>query len=375
MDASIFPKLLGQWQRAEAKFGREFWYLVGYKPSEYDADREYLERVAEYIGLVPIRGCAADDPDGIWRIVAPRRAHPHGRSLAKPIRKFKQLAALAGASLPAHARALSPWKLADPISWWLTVLFELSPPDSEALSHAREGKPFRIFWCMPFYDSLLVMESLLARPQEYTPEQTLQPHSSRSVNPKSFVFARDGDGYVIEAFGVRARVRALKGFAQIEQLIRTPGRPVPMTQLFGGGDDKRAGREQRSRQEAFDTQARDKINDRLKELRQEYDAAKKANSTVQMDVAAQEIHGLELYLRHSTGRRGRSRDLNSLADKLRPSILGALKRAYQALRDTRPSLDSLASHLELSIQSEGSDFVYPAPAGFTPAWSFELPRQ
>ena len=79
-----------------------------------------------------------------------------------------------------------------------------------------------------------------------------------------------------------------------------------------------------------------------------------------MDLAEKEIANLESQLSADIGIAGRSRDINSEADKLRPRIHGCLKTIYKTLRDTRPPMNELANHFEGAISSESGAFVYRA---------------
>ena len=179
---------------------------------------------------------------------------------------------------------------------------------------------------------------------------------------KEFVFAIEGDGYYLAGFGESGHFRRLKGLNIIARLIQRPGIPVAMVELVGDGNDERLSRDLRSRQETLDNPARTAIRNRLAELHSDYEKAKADNSTVEMDLAEKEIANLESQLSADIGIAGRSRDINSEADKLRPRIHGCLKTIYKTLRDTRPPMNELANHFEGAISSESGAFVYCAVA-------------
>jgi hypothetical protein len=171
-------------------------------------------------------------------------------------------------------------------------------------------------------------------------------------------FMRDGDGYFIRGFGESGHVTRLRGFDIIARLVRTPSVPVPMLELFGGALDKGIAADQRSRQETLDSQAVKDIRNRLAELRADYDKAEAKNNTVEMTSAETQIEELKSRLLADTGLAGRSRDMNSDNDRLRPTIYGNLKRAYQKLLSTKPPMVQLANYFEQTISSRGGAFIY-----------------
>ncbi len=175
---------------------------------------------------------------------------------------------------------------------------------------------------------------------------------------EQFILARDGDGYYLAGFGESGYVHYLKGLDIIARLIQTPGVPVAMIELVGAGDDKRLIHDQRSRQETLDEPAKTAIRNQLTELRADYEKAKADNSTVETDVVEKEIAELESQLLADIGIAGRSRDMNSEAEQLRPTIHGRLRTIYKTLRDTKPPMKELANHLEGAISSESGAFVY-----------------
>ena len=162
-------------------------------------------------------------------------------------------------------------------------------------------------------------------------EPAKMAEESPSEKVENFVFASDGDGYYLAAFGESGHFRRLKGLDIIARLIQTPSVPVAMVELVGAGDDDRLSGDQRSRQETLDEPARAAIRSQLTELRADYEKAKADNSTVEMDVAEKEIAELESRLLADIGIAGRSRDMNSEAEKLRPKIHGCLKTIYKTL--------------------------------------------
>src|SRR5262249_52373037 len=77
---------------------------------------------------------------------------------------------------------------------------------------------------------------------------------SAGTSADEWVWAPDGDGYLVAGPGERGHFGGLKGLAMIEQLVRTPGQPVPMT-LLSGGTEGELDSDGRSKQPAMDRQA------------------------------------------------------------------------------------------------------------------------
>jgi hypothetical protein len=199
-------------------------------------------------------------------------------------------------------------------------------------------------------------------------------HSDAETPPPGadqFIFAPEGDGYYVAGFGESGHVTRLKGFDIIAQLVRTPSQTVTMLELTGAAADERIGADQRSRQEALDLRALREIRDRLAERREDYENAKAENNTVERDLAEKEIEELKSNLQKATGLAGRSRDMNSQIDRLRPTIHGNLNTAYKRLRSATPPMVQLADHFEQTISSEGGAFIY-SPASPI-AWSSTVP--
>ena len=95
---------------------------------------------------------------------------------------------------------------------------------------------------------------------------------------------------------------------------------------------------------------------------------------VEQQHCEEEIAKLQRELTAAVGLGGKSRDLNSEADKLRPRIYANLARAYKALRGAVPPMKELADHFEAAISAEGFTYVY-RPVGDIPAWSVDLPPE
>ncbi|HVA46154.1 MAG TPA: hypothetical protein VNH11_07250 [Pirellulales bacterium] len=179
---------------------------------------------------------------------------------------------------------------------------------------------------------------------------------------EQFIFARDGDGYFVKGFGESGHVKGMVGFNHVAKLIAQPGTPILMTELLGAGD---AAADQRSRQPAMDAQAKRQANERLQELEREIDDAKACNDAARQERAMEEKERYVEQLKAAAGVLGKDRDINSQVDKHRPRILGAVKRACDALRKSTPPMIELANHFQAGISTEGDTVVYRAGASLS----------
>jgi len=172
------------------------------------------------------------------------------------------------------------------------------------------------------------------------------------VRKPEFVLAPDGDGYFVRAFGAEGHFSNLAGFRDLDRLLRSPGKPVSMTEL----DSQPEHGSSRSRQPTLDPPARKDIEKDIERLRLEVSGAEneveKADSQEKLD---------ELLSRYksATGIGGKSRDMNDPAGNLRARINGRIETVRKTLRKASPSLAALADHLESpTIRAEGLTFIY-----------------
>jgi hypothetical protein len=93
----------------------------------------------------------------------------------------------------------------------------------------------------------------------------------------------------------------------------------------------------------------------LSRLREEIE---NADNDVDRADSQAEYDRLAAELQAEIGPGGRTRDLNSLTDRIRPKIAGRLKTVYDRFRTAEPPLKKLADHFEKSISSTPSGFVY-----------------
>lgn len=209
------------------------------------------------------------------------------------------------------------------------------------------------------------------------------PKGVENERHPEFVFAPSGDGYFIRGFGESGNIsaKACKGLHQIFMLVQSPGLPVAMTDLMSAGEHRRDISQLRqrsrqvlpaevqkgtSRQPSVTREGRDAIASELQRTNAELEAALNAGDAVEADICREHIKQVSATLRAMLGKGRRARDVNSVANKLRPSIRRALNRAYDNMRESKPPMRQLADHFEPLISAEGEGFVYEAAN--LPAW-------
>lgn len=193
-----------------------------------------------------------------------------------------------------------------------------------------------------------------------------------------FVFAPDGDGYWIKGFGQSGHFtrKGAKGFDYIAQLIRNPGVPVVMGTLVGPGDtiskSPEDGLTERSGwgyQPAMDPDGRSLVEKKLQELLADREEARKDGNQLLLEEIENEIAEIERPFRAAFGKYGVAQDLNSDANKLRPSINRALNRACEKLE--KAGMVELAKHFRITISARYETYVYEPTEPIT--WVYASP--
>jgi hypothetical protein len=173
----------------------------------------------------------------------------------------------------------------------------------------------------------------------------------------------EGGIYYICGFGEEGRFPKLLGFADLQKLVRSPGKPVPWAEL-----DPRIGAiGSRSTQPAMDVPAIKAVRAKLDRLLEEMDSAE---NEVDQAESRREYEELSAYLRAELAPGGLTRDLNSPIGRSRSMIFDRRNTVLKKLRSTKPPLTKLADHFEHHISSRFEGFVY-RPQGTPPQWRTE----
>lgn len=178
-----------------------------------------------------------------------------------------------------------------------------------------------------------------------------------------FCLLPEPGGYYVCGFGEEGRFQNLLGLGTLQLLIRSPGQPVPWAEL----DPSILANDHRSAQPAMDNAAIAAARSELNRLREEIDSA---DNEVEKADSQRRYDALAAQLQSELAPGGRTRDLNSLIEKIRPKIAGRLKTVYDNFRGDEPPLKKLADHFEASVSSNSSGFVYSS-RDIQPAWRTE----
>jgi hypothetical protein len=190
--------------------------------------------------------------------------------------------------------------------------------------------------------------------------RTLAPpakEQNKAARTDEWIWAPEGNGYLVAALGERGHFSKLKGLAMIEKLVQSPGQPVPMA-LLAGCAGEQLKKDKRTKQPTMDRQALQEAYNRSSVLRTELEQAEAEGRTLEADEHRAELEALQREIRSVLGIKGKVRDLNDLANKLRPTIHARLNQVYKAMREATPAMPRLAEYLDSAIGSEGAAFVY-----------------
>jgi len=193
-----------------------------------------------------------------------------------------------------------------------------------------------------------------------------------------FVFARDGDGWRIRAFGEEGHFKNLKGLEYVARLIERPGQRVPLEQLEGGGKGPTTDAESSlmtefadaegldrdmSDQAVLDDEARRDIEKALEDLEDEIREAEHWNDLGRAETAKAKRQVLLEHYRRSTRPNGQSRRFDSDRDKQRVRIWNAIKYSCKTLKEH--CMPQTADHFLISISANNGGYLYqPAPPVF-----------
>lgn len=181
-----------------------------------------------------------------------------------------------------------------------------------------------------------------------------------------YVFARDGDGWFVRAFGEQGHFKRLRGLEYIAKLLEGPGEPVLMTHLVGGRTGRTTAEDAEAHGLAVGASPQPKADrDTMAELRrkiaecdQGIEDARRKGDPVVADAMEREREQLVAHVNALTRPGGQSRAFAADTDRLRVAIYRNLERAYAALR--KGSMPKTADHLERAISAQGDCYVYLA---------------
>jgi hypothetical protein len=179
--------------------------------------------------------------------------------------------------------------------------------------------------------------------------------------PLSNGFIREGQFWKITYSGVTKPLKDIKGIDYIVYLIRNQGKDVQGVLMFAelAGDEKL--KSTGSAGEILDKTAIDKYKERLADLTEQIDRAKKNNDFGPQESLEKEFAMVHSQLASAIGLRGRKKNASDDAERIRKSVSNAISRSLDQIKNDHPAL---WQHLDKSLNF-GQYFSY-SPEKFTP---------
>lgn len=211
---------------------------------------------------------------------------------------------------------------------------------TDAGEHAVAGapEPWRLF--------------SVSRPGESAPRRPSHPA------PRSGVFRRDGESWLVGLGEASVHLRASKGLADIATLLAQPGREVHVVELVGAAGDL-GGRP--APDPVLDHRAIAEYRARLSELAQEADDADAMHDLERAAGARAEYDDLVTRLSADLGLGGRARDGDDWPERARKTVR---KRVHDALVRIEAESPQLGRHLRRSVRT-GAFCAYDPPEPVT----------
>jgi RecA/RadA recombinase len=167
---------------------------------------------------------------------------------------------------------------------------------------------------------------------------------------------RDGDDWLLEAGGERARLPDSRGIQHLRALLAAPRHDISALDLAAGGRGLQAA----GADPVLDKAATASYQQRLRELGAELDAADAAGDEQRAAKAEAEREWLLAELRRASGLGGRMRRTTSDSERARVNVTRTLRAALDRISVAAPQA---GAHLKASIRT-GLECRYdPAPGG------------
>jgi hypothetical protein len=171
---------------------------------------------------------------------------------------------------------------------------------------------------------------------------------------------RDGDDWVLQAEGERARLRDSRGLHYLRALLAAPGREITALELVAGGGGLLASADA----PVLDTAALAAYRRRLEVLAGELDTADRTGDSERGAALEAERQVLVSELRRASGLGGRVRQMSPEAERARVNVTRTLRATVEQLSLTAPRA---GAHLNASIRTGRACCYTPVPGGPT-AW-------
>jgi len=166
------------------------------------------------------------------------------------------------------------------------------------------------------------------------------------------VFREEGDLWTFAFRGERVQLAPVKGFRDLARLLAQPGKPLHAIEL---ADHVAPAHDT---DPLLDARARREIEERIRELQAEQDAAEAAHDPARAENARAELDTLVDGLARSLGLGGRTRRLGSAGERARTAVTWRIRSAIGKLARAHPAL---GRHLENAVRT-GTTCVYQPEA-------------
>jgi tetratricopeptide (TPR) repeat protein len=173
----------------------------------------------------------------------------------------------------------------------------------------------------------------------------------------------EGDTWLVEFAGARARLRDQRGLHHLRTLLERPGTEVPALTL-AGSESTLAGSNEHT---ILDQRAMREYRQRITDLQVDIDEATTNNDIERTARAESELDALVEQLALATGFGGRSRQFNGADERARVSVTKAIRSAIHHLRVELPELER---HLTATVRT-GSRCIYQPDPRAPQRWTTE----
>ena len=173
----------------------------------------------------------------------------------------------------------------------------------------------------------------------------------------------EGDTWLVEFAGSRARLRDQRGLHYLQTLLERPGVELPALTL-AAADDSLAGSTEGT---MLDGRAMCEYRERINDLHEDIDEATANNDIERAARAESELDALVTHLAAATGVGGRSRPFTGPDERARVSVTKAIRSAINHLGEQLPDL---GCHLTATVHT-GNRCVYQPDPRFPHHWTTE----
>ena len=181
-----------------------------------------------------------------------------------------------------------------------------------------------------------------------------------STPANEWALRRDGDDWLLEAGGERARLPDSRGIQQLRALLADPRHDISALDLAAGG----RGLQATGTDQVLDRTAAASYQRRLRELGAELDAADASGDEHRAAKADAEREWLLAELRRASGLGGRMRRTTSESERARVNVTRTLRAALDRISVAAPQA---GAHLKASIRT-GLECRYDPASGGPAAW-------